>query len=152
MHLALTGVFVSLPSCDKPAATRPLLSDWDRLQLWILLHSHPRSCGLESGDLAVAQGNLPLQCLLRIALEGLSGSDWVPSFRRAWISPEVPKRLLDLNVGSSTLAARPMDTAEGFVYDPKSSRNVINYAALSYCWGSAADARTQLKTTRRNLE
>lgn len=37
MHLALTGVFVSLPSCDKPAATRRLSSDWDRFCCTLIL-------------------------------------------------------------------------------------------------------------------
>ncbi|KUI56542.1 hypothetical protein VP1G_03929 [Cytospora mali] len=59
----------------------------------------------------------------------------------------LPTRLLDLNVDphSEKLDARLMETADGLQSYPR-------YAALSYCWGSVADATKQLKTTRDNLQ
>lgn len=55
----------------------------------------------------------------------------------------LPERLLDVGSGSLRLVQRS-DIANSMQQRPQ-------YAALSYCWGSPRDAKTQTKTTEENL-
>ena len=88
---------------------------------------------------------------MRNSLQSCSGPDGChPFFDDGFL----PTRLLDVNPHSDSggLDARLVETADGLLSNSTSPNNTNRYAALSYCWGSAADAATQLRTTTGNLE
>ncbi|KAI1444028.1 HET-domain-containing protein [Annulohypoxylon stygium] len=63
-----------------------------------------------------------------------------------------PTRLLD--VGSSTCSEqlRLVISAEHFILQDETNPAMRRYAALSYCWGSEDEAKSQLKTTRNTIQ
>ncbi|CAI6342027.1 unnamed protein product [Periconia digitata] len=60
-------------------------------------------------------------------------------------SPTLPTRLIDVGRDSCTV---PRLILSSDLFDPKDTK----YAALSYCWGSAEDAETQLTTMKATLQ
>jgi hypothetical protein len=58
----------------------------------------------------------------------------------------VPTRLLDLSANETTDGIRLIESEKLCLNE------ALQYAALSYCWGSASDAKTALKTDRSSLE
>jgi hypothetical protein len=58
----------------------------------------------------------------------------------------VPTRLLDLSANETTDGIRLIES------EKECPNETLQYAALSYCWGSASEAQTALRTDRSSLE
>ncbi|UQC73906.1 uncharacterized protein CLUP02_00553 [Colletotrichum lupini] len=61
----------------------------------------------------------------------------------------IPTRLID--VGSTDLDVPRLVTSDILHKGNEGNLRRVEYATLSYCWGSREDAAEQLKTTRKNL-
>ncbi|KAF4961380.1 hypothetical protein FSARC_10196 [Fusarium sarcochroum] len=81
----------------------------------------------------------------------------------AWVSKIIEETdyLLEFPVEDSSLPTRLIDVDNDGSYDPRlvhtagwsqTRRQDVKYCALSYCWGSLADAKAQLITTAETIE